>query len=61
MAEIINLNKTRKAKHRSEKEVRAAQNRQKHGRTKHEKGMEKLNAEKLDRHLDAHKRETPDD
>lgn len=58
MSEIINFNKQRKAKARSEKEVRAQQNRLKYGRTKQEKLLDKANAEKRERHLEAHKRET---
>ena len=58
MTEIINMNKKRKAKARGEKEAQAAQNRVKYGRTKHEKLAEKLKAAKLDRHVDAHQRET---
>lgn len=61
MTEIINLNKKRKAKIRGEKESRAAENRLKYGRTKQEKRVEKLKAEKLDRHLHGHKLETKDD
>ena len=60
MTEIIHLNKKRNAKARLEKEARAAENRIKHGRTKEEKRLEKLKAEKLERHLAAHKRETTD-
>lgn len=37
MAEVVNLNKTRKAKARAEDESRAQANRIKHGRTKAEK------------------------
>lgn len=61
MTEVINLNKKRKAKARSDKEVRAAENRAKYGRTKQEKLADKLKAEKLDRHLQAHQRETTEE
>ncbi|MFZ4125028.1 MAG: DUF4169 family protein [Rickettsiales bacterium] len=61
MSEIINLNKKRKAKIRIEEETRAKENRLKYGRTKHERNVEKLKAEKLDRHLQAHKRDTRED
>ncbi len=60
MSDVINLNKKRKAKARVEKEIRAAENRLKHGRTKQEKQAEKLKAEKLDRHLHGHKLESKD-
>ena len=61
MTEIINLNKTRKAKARSEKEKSASQNRVKFGRTKEEKQAEKLKTERADRHMEGHKRETEDE
>ena len=60
MTEIINLNKRRKAKLRVEKEVRATENRLKHGRTKHEKLAEKTRLEQLARHVDAHRRDPND-
>lgn len=37
MAEIVNLNKARKARDRAEAEAKAAANRAKHGRTKADK------------------------
>ena len=58
MTEIINLNQQRKAKARTDKEKKAAQNRVKFGRTKEEKQAEKLKAEKAERLLQGHKRET---
>ncbi len=61
MSEIINLNKKRKEKARAGDEARASQNRLKHGRTKQEKQADKRKAEKLDLHLNAHKRDTSDD
>ncbi len=61
MTEIININKKRKARARIEKEARAAENRLKFGRTKQEKLAEKLKAEKLERHLHAHKRDTKEE
>ncbi len=62
MAEIINLNKKRKAKNRVTAEQKAAENRVKFGRTKHEKLIEKLESERAKTHLDGHKLEnnTPD-
>ncbi len=39
-AEIINLNKVRKAKERAEKERRAEENRIRHGRTKAERAQD---------------------
>lgn len=58
MTEILNFNKNRKARLRQEKEAQAVQNRLKYGRTKQEKTADKLKAEKLERHLTGHKRET---
>jgi hypothetical protein len=61
MSEIINLNKKRKAMARTEKEARAVENRVKYGRTKQEKLSDKVKAEKLERHLQAHQREATED
>lgn len=61
MADVINLNKQRKAKKRTQDEVTAQQNRAKFGRTKQEKLAEKRKAETLEKHVDAHKRDTPED
>ncbi|CZI52958.1 Uncharacterised protein [Legionella pneumophila] len=55
MADIINLNKKRKAKVRLEKEIKASENRIKFGRTKKEKQQEKQDNERSERHLDGHK------
>ncbi|MDR3502806.1 MAG: DUF4169 family protein [Legionella sp.] len=57
MAEIINLNKKRKAKARVEKEKKASENRIKFGRTKKEKQIAKQENERHERHLDGHKLE----
>jgi hypothetical protein len=61
MTEVINLNQQRKAKARTDKEKKASQNRAKFGRTKEEKKLEKLKAEKLERHVEGHKREPEGD
>ncbi len=58
MTEIINLNKTRKAKARSAKEQQAAQNRVAYGQTKQEKQTKKQEATKASKLLDGHIRET---
>ena len=55
MADVINLNKKRKAKVRLEKDKKASENRIKFGRTKKEKQIDKLENERADRHLDGHK------
>jgi hypothetical protein len=57
MAEIINLNRARKAKARSEKNKQANANRVVHGTPKHLKRHGKAEAEKARRDLDAHKKE----
>ncbi|TAL64881.1 MAG: GNAT family N-acetyltransferase [Legionella sp.] len=57
MADIINLNKKRKAKQRLEKEKQASENRIKFGRTKKEKLLAKQENERNQRHLDGHQLE----
>ena len=57
MAEPINLNKFRKAKARTEKEQRAAENRVKFGRTKAEKARDKVEAARKKRQLDQTERD----
>ena len=57
MSDIINFNQKRKAKMLADKEVKAAENRYKFGRTKAEKQLEKLKAEKAARALEGHKRD----
>jgi hypothetical protein len=58
MTNVINLNKTRKAKARTDEEKQAAENRCKFGQTKGEKQKKKLETSKFKEHLDGHKRET---
>lgn len=55
MAEIINLNKKRKAKNRLLKEKKAAENRIRFGRTKREKQVAKLEQDRNERILDGNK------
>jgi hypothetical protein len=57
MAEIVNLNRARKAKARGESQATAAANRIVHGRTKAEKQAAKAEAERRNRELDGAKRE----
>jgi hypothetical protein len=57
MAEILNLNRARKAKVKADDKARAAENRAKHGRSKIEKTLDQLRAAKLKRDLDGAKRE----
>ena len=58
MAKLINFNKARKAKLRSDKENRAPENRVKFGRTKAEKQLEKVKTDKLAKHVDDHELDT---
>ncbi len=57
MGEIVSLKLHRKRKERAEKEERAAVNRAKSGRSRHEKDLTEARAEKAAKGLDAHKRE----
>jgi len=61
MAQIINLNKKRKAKKRQDKEKKAAENRVKYGRTKQERLLAKQEQEKANQHIDGHKLEIKDE
>ena len=56
MADIVNLNRARKAKARSDKEAQAAQNRIAFGRTKAEKQQAAAEKARADRQIDDHKR-----
>jgi hypothetical protein len=57
MAEPINLNKARKARAKAAAEAKGAQNRVTFGRTKAEKTVSKLEAERAKRALDQTKRQ----
>ena len=57
MAELINLNKARKAKAKAEDKAKAAENRVRFGRAKSETAVSKLEAERARRDLDGKKRE----
>jgi hypothetical protein len=57
MAEILNLNQARKAKAKTDAKTRAVENRAKFGRTKADKTLDAVRAEKLKRDLDGAKRE----
>ncbi|MGN6817839.1 MAG: DUF4169 family protein [Sphingomonas sp.] len=57
MAEIVNLNRARKAKARTEAQAIAAANRAAFGRTKAEKRATKAEAERRAKELDGAKRE----
>ena len=57
MAEIINLNKARKARARSTKAAKAVENRARFGRTKAEKAADSAERARIDRTLDESKRD----
>ncbi|WP_082765800.1 MULTISPECIES: DUF4169 family protein [unclassified Phenylobacterium] len=57
MAELINLNKARKAKARAAHKAQAAENRVRFGQTKGQKDVARLDAERARRELDGKKRE----
>lgn len=57
MADLINLNKARKAKARAGGKAEAAENRVRFGRTKGEKAAAKLDAERARRDLEGKKRD----
>ena len=57
MAEPINLNRARKARDRAAEKAQAAENRVRFGRTKTEKQVSKLEAERAKRALDEKKRD----
>jgi hypothetical protein len=57
MAEIINLNKARKAKARVEKSVQADANRARFGRTRSEKAADAADKARIARKLDDSKRD----
>ena len=60
MAEIVNLNRARKAKARAEKQAEAAANRAKHGRPKAEKALDRSEAARLESLLDGARKEPED-
>lgn len=57
MARIINLNRVRKAQAKVAGKTRADENAARFGRTKDEKRVETLKAERARRDLDGHERE----
>jgi hypothetical protein len=58
MPEILSLKRARKAKERAEKQMVAAENRTKYGRTKAEKQREDAGTTLSSKKLDGHKRDT---
>ena len=61
MAEIINLNRARKARARAESKAAAEANRARHGRTRADRTGQDAARIRADRHLDGHKREDDDE
>lgn len=57
MAELINLNKARKARGRAADKAQAAENRVRFGQTKGQKLVRKVESEKAHRRLDGVKRD----
>ena len=57
MAQLVNLNRTRKQKAREEKIARAAENSVTFGQSKDEKLRQKAQAEKAGKTLDRHRRD----
>lgn len=57
MADIVNLNRARKAKAKADDKTRAAENRARFGRTKADKSLDAARADKLRRDLDGARRE----
>jgi hypothetical protein len=57
MADIINLRRARKQKHRDDKEAMAGANRLKFGRSKAEKEQTQAETKRAVKALDAHKRD----
>jgi hypothetical protein len=57
MAELVNLNKARKARARAGKRAQADENAVKFGRSKAAKSLDKARADKARAALDAHKRD----
>ncbi len=57
MAELVNLNKAKKARDRAERRAKADENAVKFGRSRAEKETERARAEKARALLDAHKRD----
>lgn len=57
MGEIVNLRTARKRRDRDEKIRVADENRARHGRTKGEKQRDQAEADKLAKHVDAHRRD----
>lgn len=60
-AEIINLNRVRKEKARLNKASTAEENRVRFGRTRAQKALDRISAEKARHHVDGHRRDDEED
>jgi Domain of unknown function (DUF4169) len=60
-AEIVNLRRARKARDRADRQKTAAENRRRHGLSKAEKQAELAERRQAERHIDAHRREPPEE
>jgi hypothetical protein len=58
MADILNLNKARKAKAKQQDKTQAAANRALHGMSKAEREAQRKEAERSRREIDGHKRDS---
>jgi len=58
MADVVNLRQFRKHKARTERETVADQNRALHGRTKAEKVRDRLTADRAEKFVDGHRRDS---
>ena len=61
MGDVVNLRQVRKAKSRDEKDAQAAENRIRHGQTKHERTLTKTLDRLVCKRLDGHKLPTKAD
>ena len=59
MGDVVNLRQVRKARDKTEKEAKAAENRIRHGRTGAQKAADRLVREKREALLDGVRREEP--
>lgn len=60
-AEIINLNRVRKEKARRDKASVAEENRVRFGRTRAQKALDRISAEKARHHVDGHRLDDDED
>lgn len=60
MGEVVNLNKARKARDKAAAKDQARENRTRFGRSKGQKTLERLEADKAERSLDGARREDED-